>query len=354
MNQSAAYRIVANALGVPVESLNAESGLNHHPAWDSLGHVAVILALEKELGITIDDSTVLEYASMNKILELASSASQTLAPGDETIGGNKMISREVSFTSFDGLPLAGTLEAPGNAVRGRALLIHGMTANREEWGFFTQLGRRFGEIGVASLRIDYRCHGEAAALPTTDLSLAGIANDVDAAYAALLGAVPGERLPTFFVATSFGGGVAAFWAKRRPGKVRVLFLCYPVLDYLADFDKTCGNWRDELRQTGVFTYVSRKLSRAIANEAPYFDGLDTLAEPPMHHGDSDNDVPVQKSRHYAGLSKKVTLVEVPGADHGFVVPGDMDVKDARSQQNFEFVYARLLARCEEELRGGRP
>lgn len=46
----AARQLVADALAVPAESVAADTDLASLPEWDSLGHVRVLLALERALG----------------------------------------------------------------------------------------------------------------------------------------------------------------------------------------------------------------------------------------------------------------------------------------------------------------
>ena len=65
------YELVASALKVRRDEITPDSGLNHHPAWDSLAHVAVVLALEKHLGIVLDDDSVERFTTMAEILRLA-------------------------------------------------------------------------------------------------------------------------------------------------------------------------------------------------------------------------------------------------------------------------------------------
>lgn len=60
---------IAAALGTPVESLSSESGLNRHPAWDSLGHVQVLLALETHFRIRLADETLDRLTSVSAIAE---------------------------------------------------------------------------------------------------------------------------------------------------------------------------------------------------------------------------------------------------------------------------------------------
>ena len=65
------YELVAAALECPREALDASSGLDREPAaWDSMGHLRVMLALEEAYGIPIDDDTIQRYARMAEILGL--------------------------------------------------------------------------------------------------------------------------------------------------------------------------------------------------------------------------------------------------------------------------------------------
>jgi len=64
------YDIVADALRSKREDLNINSGKYRTHGWDSFGHLAVILALERTCGIAIDNASVEEYATMKAILEL--------------------------------------------------------------------------------------------------------------------------------------------------------------------------------------------------------------------------------------------------------------------------------------------
>jgi acyl carrier protein len=64
------FVLVAEALGCPVDSLSRDSAYMQHPAWDSLGHLAVLVSLEEEFGLDLNDETALRYVSMQSILEL--------------------------------------------------------------------------------------------------------------------------------------------------------------------------------------------------------------------------------------------------------------------------------------------
>jgi len=59
--------LVAAALDCQPDSITADSGLGRHPAWDSVGHLAVMLALESHYGVALSDETIRRYDSFAAI-----------------------------------------------------------------------------------------------------------------------------------------------------------------------------------------------------------------------------------------------------------------------------------------------
>jgi len=70
----AARQLVASALDLELAAVGAADDLDSLPAWDSLGHVKVILALEAALGRTL---AVAELAQVRGVAEIA----RLLPPG---------------------------------------------------------------------------------------------------------------------------------------------------------------------------------------------------------------------------------------------------------------------------------
>ena len=69
MSTDRARALVAKALNLP--DVAATDGIGNLPAWDSLGHMHVILALEAELGGQLDAGDIaglLTVADVSKIL----------------------------------------------------------------------------------------------------------------------------------------------------------------------------------------------------------------------------------------------------------------------------------------------
>lgn len=64
------FELAAHALETTVESIKPDSGLNHHPKWDSMGHLEIMMALEQHYGVEITDATVRRFQSMAEIIAL--------------------------------------------------------------------------------------------------------------------------------------------------------------------------------------------------------------------------------------------------------------------------------------------
>ena len=59
--------LIAAALECDPTSISAGCGLDRHPNWDSFGHLAIMVALEKHYGVTIDDATIRQFESLEAI-----------------------------------------------------------------------------------------------------------------------------------------------------------------------------------------------------------------------------------------------------------------------------------------------
>lgn len=250
----------------------------------------------------------------------------------------------VKFESFDGVPLEGTFRAAHGGLRAMCLFVHGITADRHEWGTFDAIAAMLSKRGVCSLRLDYRCHGAAANIPDRDLTLSGVANDIDAAFTSLCGRA-GARLPVIVVGASFGAGAAARWAiDRYKAKLDLLVLLYPVLDYEADLVRVNASWREELRATGTVAYGPKALGRPFACEVAtgrLIESLEAAAQVTfIFHGQEDSDVPIEESEQARAASDSVHLFAVAG-DHGFAAEDDPDLETAASQRNVAAVVRKL-------------
>ena len=65
------FIVVAQALGCSHGSLSVESAMYKDHGWDSIGHVSVIVALEKAYGVSISNDEVMILTTMKAIIEFS-------------------------------------------------------------------------------------------------------------------------------------------------------------------------------------------------------------------------------------------------------------------------------------------
>ena len=249
---------------------------------------------------------------------------------------------DITIRTPDGLNLAGTLVQPDGPSRYAAVLVHGGGVTRHEAGFFTRLAAGLAEGGVASLRFDLPGHGESEGRQE-DLSLAGVLNSIRSALDHLRTAT---GVPTSLLAASFSGGLAAYFAARRPAEVERLVLFNPLLDYKQRFVDQKDFWQDDyltdeaardLAERGFLPHSpSFKLSRALLNEVFWLDARGALADIQaptlLVHGTKDTFIPVESSQDAdRRLTVPHRLIELEGAQHGIAVHDDPTYADPQSQ-----------------------
>jgi acyl carrier protein len=61
--------VVAGELGIEPGELPNNATLNKFEKWDSLNHISVILALEKEFGVEVSEDTIRQLSSIPAIME---------------------------------------------------------------------------------------------------------------------------------------------------------------------------------------------------------------------------------------------------------------------------------------------
>lgn len=244
----------------------------------------------------------------------------------------------------DGLDLASTLTEPDGESRRAVLLVQGATVTREEGGFFTRLAANLAEVGIASLRVDLPGHGESEGRQE-DLTLFALLNVIRASIEHLSSAVPG--VPASLAAASFSGGVAAYYAAKRPDDVERLVLFNPLLDYRGRFIGEKPEWSADgyLDDQGAADLKARnylghgpgfRLGRALLNEAFWFETRENLsritAPTLIVHGTEDTFVPVESSRSAdRELTCEHRLLQLDGAQHGFAVHDDPGYADPQTQ-----------------------
>jgi uncharacterized protein len=251
---------------------------------------------------------------------------------------------ETNFRSLDGLGLRGTLVVPSQASVNATVMVHGGGATRDEGGFFTRLAWGVAEAGIASLRFDFRGHGESEGRQE-DLTISGVVNDIRSATEHLRAKTASG--PVNLIGTSFGGGISAYYASRYPDQVERLVLLNPLLNYKKRFIDDKPYWTDdhislaagdELARNGFIRHSPTfRLGRALLNEIfniqPHLVLRKVTAPTLIVHGTRDTFVPVDSSRAaVADMAGVASLVEVESAQHGFAVRDDPQYDNPQTRE----------------------
>ena len=258
-------------------------------------------------------------------------------------------STSATLRTLDGLHLAGTLATPEYVSDRAVVLVHGGGVTREEGGFFTRLAEGLGEVGMASLRFDLRGHGESEGRQE-EAMLSAHLNDIRVALEYVCEAT-GAGVPSLLGA-SFGGGLCAYYAAKRPEELGRLVLLNPQLNYKDRYVDQKPYWSNDRLDDDV----ARKLNddgylrhsptvrhgRALLNEvfwiSPYAVLGEITAPTLIVHGTKDTFVSVESSRAAVGqLRAEHKLVEIDGAQHGFAVHEDPQYLNPQSQEWQAFV-----------------
>lgn len=263
------------------------------------------------------------------------------------VAGMQLIN--TTWRTLDGVQLAGTLVLPDEAADRAIVLVHGAGVDREEGGFFTRLAQGLGEAGVASLRYDLRGHGKSGGRQE-EVTLATHLNDIRVALAQVSEATGASAIS--LLGTSFGGGLAAYYAAKQQDELTRLVLLNPQLNYKDRYIDQKPYWSndylddeaaEELSEQGYISHrPGVKHGRALLNEVFWLQPHTVLAEiaaPTLIvHGTKDTFVPIVSSRSSAyQLIASHKLVEIEGAQHGFAVHDDPQYLNPQSQEWQAFV-----------------
>ncbi|WP_245658550.1 alpha/beta hydrolase [Nocardia nova] len=255
-----------------------------------------------------------------------------------------LTSTTIKVRSLDGLHLAGTLVAPDHTTGRAVVMVHGGGVTRDEGGFFTRLADGLAEGGVTSLRFDLRGHGESQGRQE-ELTLATILNDIRVNLAYLRDVVGAREVG--LLGASFGGGVCAYYAAKRPEDIDRLVLLNPQFDYKWRTIDSRDYWTNdvisderaaELNETGAVQFTpTLKHGRPLLNEVFWLKPNEVLGEiktPTLIvHGNADTLVPISGSREAASkFTAPVELVEIEGSQHGFAVHDDPQYLNPKSQE----------------------
>ena len=244
----------------------------------------------------------------------------------------------ISFNSYDGTELAADFFKTDGSLG--ALFAHGITSERTEAGFYTDIAMKLKEKGISSLSLDLRCHG-ASNGKQVDFLLSGAINDICAGI---------DKLTSFgakkiiLIAASFSGGLAVRASEIQQNVVSHLVLFNPRLTYKPWINDPAfwsngaltQDAQNSLIELGYIERKGFKLGAPMVNELLSFDpvkGLPSLNKPILFiHGTKDTVVPIEGTRESYSQTKDCELIEVAGAQHGFTDPATDDPHSEKSRK----------------------
>jgi uncharacterized protein len=257
--------------------------------------------------------------------------------------------RVVSLRALDGLHLFGTLliqkgrpSGPSSSSMVAALLAR-KTASSRAWrlGWARRAWPRCAMTFADTVRARGRQEGS---------SLTAHLNDMRVALAELRERTGAHQVN--LLAAGFTGGLAAYYAARRPTELARLVLINPLFDYKERFVDQKPYWHDDylddghalrLRDDGYLAHSPTfRLGRAMLNDVFWVEPRDVVhkitAPTLIIHGTQDTFISIESSRSAVPLFRaEHRLVEIDGAEHGIAVHDDPQYLNPQTQEWQAFV-----------------
>jgi alpha/beta superfamily hydrolase len=222
-------------------------------------------------------------------------------------------------------------------------MCHGIDSHKQEYlDMHAVLAQRLAERGVASLRFDFRGHGESSGT-NLDFDVSGQIIDLDAAVR-WLGANGHDNSRKVFLGVSFGAAPGLFWSLTRAPFARVCLFA-PVLSYKDTFLEPTTEWGRAAFNPRGFRHAAEhgylvldesfRVSIKLIEEMRLLDprrGLAAFGPGSVLaiHGTADSLVPCSTTQELTATHPNVEVRIIPGMDHGLFVVGDDDGLTSRS------------------------
>lgn len=321
--------LIADALSRPEELVDSGSRIYDFPEWDSLGQLNIALTLEAKYGVGANDARM--FARLSSVQAIASILCAERADRveiDNTIGGPPIPASFYSSADCDS-----TL-----------VLIHGISANRHEWGFYDLVALEALGSKIAVLAIDSQGHGESK-VSIENLSLRGIVDEIVSAQNWVEKRVPTSNY-SMLMGNSFGGGTALMAGCEL--NVALVALSCSVTSYIADLKRANPGITEPVRES--IPYSKLLLPREIYTEMTDFDAQLSRLRPEFlvqfFHGEADTDVPFSEAFEFSKNLPNVEFSAFPGMDHTYTAPINEKQRDEKTVRYREIAAKRIV----EELR----
>ncbi|MFQ5780786.1 MAG: alpha/beta hydrolase family protein [Nitrospiria bacterium] len=236
--------------------------------------------------------------------------------------------KRIELELAPGEKTAVVLAGPERPTERLVILCHGFMSSKES-STNRALTERLLPNDIATCRFDFFGHNESAG-SFQELTLTRCLNQVEGI---LQWSAQSGYGKIGLVGSSFGGLVAIITAARHP-VLRAAALKCPVSDYPAIWQARLGEGgMKQWRESGILSFATMDGKARL--EYPFYEDLlkyDTYREAGLIrsptlivHGDADEDVPVDQSRHlFDTLQSPKEMEIIPGAGHEFSNPDDFE------------------------------
>jgi hypothetical protein len=269
-----------------------------------------------------------------------------------------MTESDALITGYDGTEIPAVVCRPDAeaSVDRMVVLLHGVTTSKDEYqDTYRRLARQLADAGAASIRFDFRGHGDSRA-PLAEYC---VRNQLLDLLTVLSWAESEQGARRFCVeAASFGAPAAISAALVRPELVVKLVLLAPVLSFYDTFVEPKTEWAEEhfgidkIRRVlnghdrfelepGFF--LGQEFAADLVTASPE-SALEHLPTPvTVLHGNRDGMVPFAVSDRICTASDSVTLRVMENTEHGLGVAGDDDQAAAETQDNYDLLVRELIS-----------
>jgi alpha/beta superfamily hydrolase len=238
--------------------------------------------------------------------------------------------KKLFFKTSDNLSLCGIWHIPEKETKKIVILAHGITADKDEGGIFTELAEMLEKANVAVFRFDFRGHGESEG-KSIDMTIKGELLDL---HAAIHEVGKHEFESVGLLGASFGGGIATLFAGDFQTQIKALCLWNPCLNYdhsvinppFPEMAEINEKRKKEIREQG---WTTRRKNKFVTGKALYdemastypFEFLQHIIIPTcIIHGTNDDSVPFEDSKEYSSSLMDGEFISIEGGTHGFQNP----------------------------------
>jgi pimeloyl-ACP methyl ester carboxylesterase len=314
--------LVASALGLSRADVHSDCRLYSLPEWDSLGQLSIMAELENRTGREVADART--FARLSSVTSIASILA---AEGAENVWIQGTHVRPPTPASY---------YCPDDPIAS-LVLVHGISADRHEWGFFDLLSLEALGRNVAVLALDYQGHGQSR-IKIENLSLHDIAREIEFAQDWMAKQRIGYSM---ILGNSFGAGVSLIAGVQE--HVDLVAMSCAVTNYRADLARVSPEI--ETTWDGDVPYSNLSLPASVLSEMAQVD--ETLAS--LHpefpvlffHGADDSDVPCEEARRFAAALPNAQFFAFENMDHTFTAPRAQKQRDEATVVNREIAALRI-------------